>query len=119
MLVTLLGMVTLANLLQSENAQYPMLVTLSGMVILVKSMQPENAASPMLVTLPSSGITLFLQPDISVLLTVSIKHFPALWYTELPCSTIMLVKPLQQENALSPMLVTLSGMVILVKLLQS
>ena len=39
MLVTLSPMVTLARLLQSENALPPMLVTLSGMVMLVRLLQ--------------------------------------------------------------------------------
>ena len=99
MLVTLFGIVMLVNPIQSLNARHPILVTLSGMVKFVKPLQPENASPPILVTLPSSGITLFLQPDISVLLTVSIKHLPALWYTQLPGSTIILVKPLQSQNA--------------------
>ncbi len=39
MLVTLLGIVTLVRLVQSENAQRPMLVTLSGIVTLVRLVQ--------------------------------------------------------------------------------
>ena len=55
-----------------------MLVTPSGMVMLSRLEQPENAELPMLVTLPSAGITLFLHPTINVLLSVSIRQFPAL-----------------------------------------
>ena len=51
MLVTLLPIVTLVRLVQSENAESPMLVTLLGIVTLVRLEQPENAESPMLVTL--------------------------------------------------------------------
>jgi len=40
MLVTLLGMVMLARLVQPEKALYPMLVTLLGMVTLVRLVQP-------------------------------------------------------------------------------
>jgi hypothetical protein len=40
MLVTLLGMVTLARLVQLKNAKFPMLVTLSGMVTLARLVQP-------------------------------------------------------------------------------
>ncbi len=76
MLVTLSGISIFVKFMQPENAPPPMLVTLSGIVILVKPMQPENAPS-MLVTLPSVGITLVLHPAISVLLSVSIKQFPA------------------------------------------
>ena len=39
MLVTLLGIVMLVKLLQSENAKFPMLVTLSGIVMLVNLLQ--------------------------------------------------------------------------------
>ncbi len=55
-----------------------MLVTLSGIVTLVRPMQPLKAEESMLVTLPSVGITLVLQPEISVFVAVSIKQFPAL-----------------------------------------
>ena len=55
-----------------------MLVTLSGITTLVSPVQLRKASSPMLVTLPSVGITLVLQPEISVFVAVSIKQFPAL-----------------------------------------
>ena len=77
-LVTLSGIVTEVRPVQSENALAPMLVTLSGIVIDVRPVQSENAEEPMLVTLPSAGITLVLQPKISVLLAVSIRQFPVL-----------------------------------------
>ena len=48
----------------------------AGIVMDVKLI---NAPTPMLVTLPSFGITQFLQPITSTLLTVSITQFPALW----------------------------------------
>ena len=51
MLVTLLGIVMLAKLLQPENAELPMLVTLFGMTMLVKLLQPENISHSILVTL--------------------------------------------------------------------
>ena len=106
--------------LQPRNTNSPMLVTLSGIVIDVKPMQPSNADIPMLVTLPSVGITLFLQPAIKVLLTVSIKQFPVLWYTVFPFETVIDAKFIQEGNAESPspMLVTLSGIVIVVNTLQ-
>ena len=72
----------------------------------------------MLVTLPSVGITLFLHPAIKVLLFVSIKQLPALWYTLLFLSTVMLSRLEQPENAEEPMLVTLFGIVMLVRLEQ-
>jgi hypothetical protein len=40
MLVTLLGIVTLASELQYSNASLPMLVTLHGIVALVSELQP-------------------------------------------------------------------------------
>ncbi len=42
--------------------------------MLVKLLQPENALLPILSTLPSEDIVLFLQPNINVLLDVSIKQ---------------------------------------------
>ena len=50
-LVTLSGIVTLVNELQSENADFPMLSTPSEIVTLVTELQSENADSSMLVTL--------------------------------------------------------------------
>ena len=76
MLVTLFPILTEVKPVQPENAPLPMLVTLSGMVIEVKPSQSSNARLPMLVTLPSAGITLFLQPAISVLDAVSIRQSP-------------------------------------------
>ena len=66
----------------------------------------------MLVTLPSVGITLVLHPTIKVLLAVSIKQFPPLWYTSFPSSTVMLVRPEQPKGTI---LVTLLGIVMLVR----
>ena len=67
--------------------------------MLVKPVQPENADSPMLVTL--SGITVFLQPDISLFVAVSIIALQLflLSYTVLFSSTTILVKPVQPSNA--------------------
>ena len=64
--------------IQPEKASLPMLVTLSGMTMLVKPVQPSKAEESMLVTLPSVGMTLVLQPKISVFVAVSIRQFPAL-----------------------------------------
>ena len=68
--VTLLGMVTEVSALQLKKAISPMLVTLFGMVTEVGPLQPEKALEPMDVTLV--GIIVFLQPAISLLVTVSI-----------------------------------------------
>ena len=92
-----------------------MLVTLSGISMLVKPLQPLNASLPMLVTLPSSGITLFLQPKIKVLLALSMRQLPFTSYTLFPSPMVMLAK-LVPLNAEPSILVRLSGNLILVKL---
>ena len=89
----LLSMVTLVRLVQEEKAPSPMLVTLSGMVTPVRLLQPENAYA---------GIT-SVHPN-SMLLPLPIG--PAL------------VRLLQFQKERSPMLITLSGMVTLVRPLQ-
>ena len=109
-----------------------MLVTPSGMLILVKPVQSRNAESPMFVT--PSGIVTFPEqvvPSIKIPFTITSgfsfcllvnqgvpenARFPML-VTLLGIS--MLVKLLHQENAFSPMHVTLPGIVMSVKLLQS
>ena len=73
----------------------------------------------MLVTEPSDGISLFLQPRSSVLVSAWIRQFPALRYTGLFASTVIDVKLRQPAKAVSPMLVTLDEIVTDVKLLQS
>ena len=94
-LVTLDDSSMLVNPVQPLNALLPILVTLDGSSMLVNPVQYWNAASPILVTLPSVGITLVLQPDITVLLAVCIKQFPALWYIVFPLATVILVNPVQ------------------------
>lgn len=70
-------------------------------------MQPENAYSPILVTL--FGIIVLLHPTINILVVVSIIALQLFLesYTLLPLSTSMLVKLLQLENAVCPILMTL------------
>ena len=70
----------------------------------------------MLVTL--LGITVFLHPTTNVLVVFSIiaLQLSRESYLELPSSTVTEVKPLQQENAPLPMVVTLLGIVTEVKL---
>ena len=70
MLVTLLPIVTDVKPVQPWKASMPMLVTLLEIVTDVKLEQPEKAPVPMLVTL--LGMTVFLNPAISVLVAVSI-----------------------------------------------
>ena len=113
--VTLSGIVTLVRLLQFSNAYSPILVTLSGIVTLVRLLQPENAFSPIVVTLSGIVYSVAPQPIANELITPSIiKH---LWSVDanLPLNSCRLRQP---ANALFPILVTLSGMVILVRLLQ-
>ena len=50
MLVTLLGIVMLARLMQLTNAESPMATTLSGIVTLAKRWHPTKVALAMLVT---------------------------------------------------------------------
>ena len=66
------------------------------------------------------GITVFLHPNISVLVadsTIALQLFLES-YTLFPLPTTMVVKPLQEPNAKSPIEVTELGMVIDVKPLQ-
>ena len=90
----------------------------SGIVILVSPLQYSNDELPMLVTLPSLGITLFLHPTTNVLVPTSIKQLPLLIYFVLPSATAILSKPIQPANADSLIFITLSGIVMLVRLLQ-
>ena len=89
MLVTLLGISMLVRAVL-QNAASPMLVTLLGISMLVRRVQFSNAPFPIHVT--SFGITVFLQPVISVLLSVSIMALQPsrLSYTGLPSSTTIL-----------------------------
>ena len=65
---------------QPENAEPPIVVTLEGIFMLVKPVQPSNAECPIEITLPSVGITLVLQPTMSVLVALLIIQFPELLY---------------------------------------
>ena len=77
----------------------PIEVTELRMVTLVKPLHSSNAWLPILVT--ELGMIVFLQPLINVFVAVSIiaLQFSRESYTELPLSTIMLVRPLQPRNA--------------------
>ena len=117
--VTLSGSVILVKPLQSENAYISISVTLSGSVILVKPLQPSKALSPICVT--PEGTSVFLHPTINALLDFSIiaLQLSLLSYTLLFSSTLMLSKLPQDENAPSPIFITLFGNVIFVKVLHS
>ena len=98
--VTLLGMTTFVKPVQEQNAPVEIKVTLLGIFMIVSPVQPAKDQPPIVVTLPSSGIMLFLQPTINVLLEVSIKQLPLLWYALLFLSTVIHSKPVQPENVL-------------------
>ena len=115
-----------------------MFVTELGMVTLVRPLHPENAHQPMLVM--ELGMTVALQPAISVLVAVSMIALQLFRESKvvLPLSTVMtarshpvnacepmevtelgmvrLVNPKQYSNAHWPMVVTELGMVTLVRL---
>ena len=97
--------------------------------MLVKPMQFRNAPSPMLVT--PSGIVTFPEqavPSINIPFTITSESFSCCLFVNqgVPENAsspmlvtlfgmVMLVKPVQSENALAPMLLTPSGISILVK----
>ena len=93
-------------------------ITELGMVIDVKPLHSRNAFSPMVITV--LGITVFLQPAISVLVAVSMMALQSLRlsYTVFPVSTCIDVRPLQPWNALPSMEITELGIVMDVKPLQ-
>ena len=115
--VTLLGMVTEVKPLQYPKAHSPMDVTLLGIVTEVKPLQSRKALFPMDVTL--LGIIVFLHPKMSVLVAVSMIALQLFLESNFgfPDSTTIVVKP-QPEKALSPMDVTLWGIITKVKPLQ-
>ena len=117
-LVTLSGSVMLVRLPHQLNALSPILVTLLGSAMLVSPEHPLKAPSPILVTL--SGITVVFMPVTKVFVLVAIipLQFPRLSYVRFPSATVMPVIPEHPSNAPSPILVTLSGSVMLVNLLQ-
>lgn len=93
-------------------------VTELGISKLVRPLQSENAKTPMDVT--ELGMTVFIQPEISVLLAVSMMalQLPRESYLGLLPATVILVRAMQPEKGLSPMEVTELGMSMLVKPLQ-
>ena len=88
------------------------------MVTLVSPLHPENAELPIEVT--ELGMYVFMQPVINVLLAVSMMalQLSRESYFALPLTTVILVSPLQYENAKLPIEVTELGMVTLVSPLQ-
>ena len=106
--VTLSGIVIAFKLVQFAKALYPISVILSGIVIVVKLVQFLKAYATILVTL--SGIT-----------TLSVQVVPSIkipFTTTNGFSSCFSVNHGVPEKAESPILVTLSGIVIAVKLVQ-
>ena len=102
-----MGISILVKLVQPQNAD-SILVTLLGMLMLVKPVQPENEllgmlVPPLITTVFRDDGTLELPPNMEV----------NVW---LVVGNVILINSLQFLNASAPMLVTLSGMVMLVKL---
>ena len=116
-LVTLFGIMILVRLSHCLNASFPMLITLSG-IIISENLQPANAEFPMLVIL--FGILVELHPDIKQFVAVSTMalHPLRLSYFAFPDSTTSLFSALQLLKIVPVRLVTLRGIVTLVRLLQ-
>jgi hypothetical protein len=97
-----------------------MLVTLSGMLTLVRPLQSEKAQSPMLVTLSGMVKAPVLPPRhrIKTVLSLLYNTPPLELYSVLFKPTFIAVRLLQPRKALLLILVTLSGMLTLVRLLQ-
>ena len=95
-----------------------MLVTLSGTTMEVSLLQLEKAYFPIVVI--SSGMMVFEQPRIMVLLVVSMIALQSLResYEKFSLSIIIDMRLLQLKKARSPILVTLSGILIAVRLMQ-
>ena len=86
-----------------------MLVTLLGIVMLVRPEQPQNAEAGMFFTFsPIVTVDNDLQPP-----NTGKNEYPI--HVQFVALNSTLVRPEQSENALYPMLVTLLGIVILVR----
>ena len=96
-----------------------MLVTELGISICVISAWLTNAPGPIVATV--LGMTVFLQPIMSVLVAVSIRalQLSRESYTVFPASTSIDIKPTHPLYALEAILVTEDGMVIEARLEQS
>ena len=110
MLVTPSGIITEVKLVQPQNASFPMLVTLEGILTDVNPLQPLNAELPMLVTLDGITTHPFI-PHMTELPFFDKSNPLTELYLELSGCTENSTSPLQPPNALSPMLVTLDGIV--------
>ena len=105
MLVTLVGIVMAVRLLQPQKADVPMLVTLAGIVAVVRLGRQAIAVS-LLTNTPSYSFSKSAAPQFSLSRQV-------LLFIKFADSNM------HPENAILPMLVTLVGMVMAVRLKQS
>ena len=101
------------------NAYSPIHFTDSGMLMLVSALHCSNAPSPIHVT--DSGITVLANPCIRQFVLVSMMALQLFResYTLFSSATTMLVSALHPSNAQSPIILTDSGMLMLVSFLHS
>jgi hypothetical protein len=101
MLLTPLGIVTLARLLQAKKAFSPMLVTPLGMVMLARLVQSKKALSPMLV-MPLGIVTLtsILQSS-KALSVIAVKGLPLMSRLTYFSARIMAARILFSVNLLA------------------
>ena len=113
------GRLTEVRFEHPQNALFPMLVTLVGMITDVNPMQVSNAHSPMQVI--PNGITVFLQPDINLLVDFSIiaLHSFLESYIGLEGSTTIDAKLIHSTKAILLISVTLLGITIDINFLHS
>jgi hypothetical protein len=122
MLVTPLGIIILVRLVQPLKAPPSMLVTLFGMVMPVRLVQPSKALPPMLVTLLGMENKEPVFPAGYVCKAVLFLLYstpPSELYVVLAASTFIAVRLVQSSKTLNQMFVTLPGMVMPVRPVQS
>ena len=112
---TLSEIVTLARLAQPLNASYPIVVTLLPIITFLRLRQPRNALTPIAVI--PSGIVYSVAPQpIAYKFNTPSRIRQRLSSDAIfPLNSFRLTQP---QNAYTPIVVTLSGKVILVRLLQ-
>ena len=112
MLVTPSGMLMLVSDPHPENAESPMLVTPSGMLMQVRDLHPQNADSPMLVTLAG---TLYDSSSALYAIIIVLSAFNKTSFSYINDFDSILKEPYQLENGFPCILITLSGMLMLVR----
>ena len=112
--ITLSGMAMLARFEHPEKALLPILLMLCGIMMLMRLVQPEKTPSPIVIT--SSGMTTV--PTTRPWAT-AIRYVPESIRNSPSCVAYFPLKENNDEhppNAPFPILVTLSGIVMLVRL---